>query len=198
MKRRITAILLLVLLVGALFALVACNAEVDKDDECKHNMVPDTETLVEPTCEKDGSVVMRCTKCDEKQKEVIPALAHADKHEVAREASTCKEQGYVMYECNYCGEAFKEDLPIGSHTETAYPEVEPGCIEPGYTGGKYCSVCDEVIVARTEIPASGAHKPTPFMRIRSFLRRPAATPHPPLRGTFSSRRRLWVRCASER
>lgn len=162
MKRRITAILLLVLLVGALLALAACNAKVDKDDECKHNMVPDTETLVEPTCEKDGSVVMRCTKCDEKQKEVIPALAHSEKHEIGREASTCKEQGYVMYECDYCDETFKEDLPLGSHTETDYPDVEPGCIEPGYTGGKYCSVCDEVIVARTEIPASGAHKPTPY------------------------------------
>ena len=153
MKRRITAILLLVLLVGALFALAACNAEVDKDDECKHNMVPDTETLVEPTCEKDGSVAMRCTKCDEMQKEVIPALAHAEKHEIGREESTCEEQGYVMYECNYCDETFKEDLPLGSHTETDYPDVEPGCVDPGYTGGKYCSVCDVVIVARTEIPA---------------------------------------------
>ena len=37
------------------------------------------------------------------------------------------------------------------------PAVEPTCTEKGKTEGKHCSVCNEVLVAQTEIPAKG-HK----------------------------------------
>ena len=33
--------------------------------------------------------------------------------------------------------------------------MEPTCTEPGKTEGKHCSVCNEILVAQTEVPAKG-------------------------------------------
>lgn len=42
-----------------------------------------------------------------------------------------------------------------AHTEVAKNAVEPTCTEMGFTEGKYCVVCDEILVAQEVIPANG-------------------------------------------
>ena len=39
--------------------------------------------------------------------------------------------------------------------EAAGAAVEATCTEPGKTEGKHCSVCNEILVAQTEVPAKG-------------------------------------------
>ena len=41
------------------------------------------------------------------------------------------------------------------HTEVIDISVAPSCTATGLTAGKHCSVCDEVLVAQQEVPATG-------------------------------------------
>ena len=52
--------------------------------------------------------------------------------------------------CNACGEE-----RVVSHTPATDAAVAPTCTEPGLTEGSHCSVCSEVLVAQTVVPATG-------------------------------------------
>lgn len=167
MKRKITTIIFLAfLVVGMIFSLASCDLIEGilggGNDTCNHeNMEERYDSIVEPTCDKEGFVVVECVECGYSEKEIIPALGHT-KNVIDRKEATCTEKGFVKYECSRCYSTFNEDLPLAAHTETAYDDVAANCTVNGYTGGKYCSVCDEVLEQRTVVPASGEHIPTPF------------------------------------
>ena len=83
-------------------------------------------------------------------------------------AATCTTNGHnAYYTCSGCGKVYKDAagttettvaaetiLALG-HTEVTDEAVEPTCTETGKTEGKHCSVCNEVLVAQTDIPALG-------------------------------------------
>ena len=171
MKNKILSILMIVLLVGVVFALASCdmlnelmgNGPEDPNPEnCEHDMEEVLDSLVNPTCTAEGRITGRCAICGYEETITIPAFNHEDKEITQRQDATCTEKGFVKYQCLICDEILTEELAIKAHTETAYPEVEANCSVTGYTGGKYCSVCDEVLEARTEIPASGEHNSVPY------------------------------------
>ena len=57
--------------------------------------------------------------------------------------------------CSVCGSEYGE-LDSTNHTGIVTDKAEePTCTETGLTEGKHCSVCGEVIVAQTTIPAAG-------------------------------------------
>ena len=81
---------------------------------------------------------------------------HAFGEWVTLRNATCTVAGERERSCS-CGE--KQTQPIkAQHTEAVAPAVAATCIKSGKTEGKYCSVCEAVLVAQEEIPATGHKK----------------------------------------
>jgi len=112
---------------------------------------------VPPTCTESGlNEGEHCARCGEVlvvQTEV-PATGHG--YESVVTAPTCTEQGYTTYTCTACGDSYVADYVAAlGHDEVVVPAVPPTCTESGLNEGKHCARCGEVLVARTEIPATG-------------------------------------------
>ena len=97
----------------------------------------------------------------------IPATGHNLTHHEAVE-STCEVAGNSEYwSCDRCGLYFSDSqgsqpieenswiLPLAEHTEETIHGKAATCTETGLTDGVKCSVCNEVLVAQQEIPATG-------------------------------------------
>ena len=68
---------------------------------------------------------------------------------------TCTKKGFTTHSC-FCGFSYTDSyVDAKGHTEEIIPGSEPGCETTGYTDGKRCSVCGEVLVPRTVIQAAG-------------------------------------------
>lgn len=106
----------LVLVVGALLAMTACNGEKEHD-------FGEWETVTAATCTTEGEEVRTCKNdgCEEKETRTIPALGHDEKTEVTTAATcttdgvrttTCKREG-----CNYSATATIPALGHDTATE---------------------------------------------------------------------------------
>ena len=73
---------------------------------------------------------------------------------VITEAPTCTNNGTKVRYCS-CTEKQSESIPSLSHTIVTDEAVEPTCTSIGFTGGKHCSVCNEVLVAQMTVDALG-------------------------------------------
>lgn len=70
----------------------------------------------------------------------------------------CTTAGSVTVTCDDCGEQIsKTETQATGHTAVVDAGKEPTCVDSGLTEGSHCSVCDEVIKAQEEIPATGEH-----------------------------------------
>ena len=78
---------------------------------------------------------------------------HDYTYEITKEA-TCTEEGVIVYTCS-CEETFTEVLAKVDHTPVVDKAVAPTCTTAGKTEGKHCSVCNEVLVAQKDVPATG-------------------------------------------
>ncbi len=111
--------------------------------------------VVEPTCTEDGFTSYVCKVCgDNYIDDEVEKLGHDYAAEVVK--PTCTEGGFTSYVCNVCGDSYIGDVvdKLG-HTEVVLPKIDATCTSVGYTEGKLCSVCGEVTVAQSEIPALG-------------------------------------------
>ena len=114
----------------------ACRAKLSEcvDDDNDHY------------CDYEGcdNKLSNCTPADEVRENVVNA--------------TCKEAGsYVsVINCSVCGANISrtnETIAKLPHTEVIDAAVDATCTSTGLTEGKHCSVCDEVLVAQTVVPA---------------------------------------------
>ena len=113
---------------------------------------------VAPTCTEPGKTEGKhCSVCNAeiKKGEVIPALGHSWGEWTVTTPASCTAMGEETRTCDRCAATEKRELAKTGHTEVVDPAVEATCTEPGKTAGKHCSVCNEIIVAQTEIPAKG-------------------------------------------
>ena len=146
----------------------SCKEPVDKDFKLitfdypvleidMSHYLKDWEITTEPGCETTGVEKRICTGCDYKISRAVPMLGHEFETDwtVDKEA-TCSQSGLKSHHCTRC-DAVRDvtELPRLAHTEVIDSALEPTCTEPGLTEGKHCSVCNEVLVAQTEVAALG-------------------------------------------
>ena len=125
------------------------------------------ENEVAADCENAGKYdkVVYCSTCDKelsRENVVVPALGHKPAAAVKENevAPTCTKEGsydMVVY-CSICAkELSRETIKVDAlgHKEEVLAAVAPTCTEAGLTEGKKCSVCNEILVAQTEIAALG-------------------------------------------
>ena len=67
---------------------------------------------------------------------------------------TCTVDGSKVRYCT-CGEEQIKPIYATGHIETTYSAVDATCTNTGLTEGKFCSVCKEVTLAQTVVPALG-------------------------------------------
>ena len=144
-----------------------CDAELSREnvtvDAFGHTEVVDT--AVTPDCVNTGLTEGKhCTVCNEVlvAQTVVAALGHTDSDVVVENWAEpdCTHTGSydnVTY-CTVCNvELSRETVIVNAlgHIEVVDMTVTPDCINTGLSEGKHCSVCGEVLLAQTIIPATG-------------------------------------------
>lgn len=102
------------------------------------------ETVIAPTCTKDGYTTNKCSRCgytDETQTNIVSAFGHTLEY-IETVAATCTSDGYEKCKCSVCGEIIKQNtVPATGHNYTS-TTVKATCTTDGYT--KYtCSNCGD-------------------------------------------------------
>lgn len=121
---------------------------------------------VEATCIRPGNIeYYTCTGCDklldkdgqEITEDIeIPAVGHDFTGEwTVTKPATCTESGVKARKCSRCKETEKETIPATGHTEAEDAAVAATCTTAGKTAGSHCLVCNTIIKAQEEIPATG-------------------------------------------
>lgn len=121
---------------------------------------------VEATCIRPGHIEYYiCNGCDklldkdgqEITEDIeIPALGHDFTGEwTVTKPATCTESGVKARKCSRCKETEKETIPATGHTEAEDAAVAATCTTAGKTAGSHCLVCNTIIKAQEEIPATG-------------------------------------------
>ena len=123
---------------------------------------------VNPTCDKKGVAVVKCTRCDEI--DLVDLGGGTGKHvwdEGVRVKPTCTKGEYVLLTCKECGATKTEEIPAEFAPLPAlghdYTKVIKGhaatCKDEGLSDGLMCSRCDSVKEAQKVLPVDpSAHK----------------------------------------
>ena len=109
MKKKMSVLLTVVLVLSLICALVACNDKPQSDGKCTHDYEV-TET-VSATCLAAGKTTYKCKLCGEGYSEDINALGHnmpAEWNTV--EDATCAKNGKKERKCSRCD--YKENQVV--------------------------------------------------------------------------------------
>ena len=109
-----------------------------------HDLV-ETDRLA-PVVGKDGYVEFTCRTCNQRNREVLPALTEEGEHYHVKlqemRGATCTQDGYVKETCTDCGEELRYDVIEATGHDEMVIEQPSTCTEDGYTKG-ICRICGE-------------------------------------------------------
>lgn len=112
--------------------------------------------IKEATCTEDGQAKRTCLVCADTETKVLTKLEHT-LVDIAEKPATCTEAGNSAgKKCLVC--TYREGgtaIAAKGHTEATEKGTAPTCTEKGTSDKVYCSVCNFVITASTELPATG-------------------------------------------
>ena len=140
-----------------------CNEVFEQGEAISANGHTYSNTVTTPTCTEIGYTTHTCSVCEfTYNSDTVAAKGHEADSVVFENivAATCAAAGSrdsVVY-CSVCQAEVsraKEEVAKLPHTEVVDAAIAATCTTAGKTEGKHCSVCNEVIVAQTEIPALG-------------------------------------------
>ena len=167
MKKKLSFLPVLVLIISLVFALSSCgettgtdtNTTVDKesnsetesieketatDNKTETETEDSTDTETESENETETSTESETETEHEHVEEIIPAVK-----------PTCNKVGNTAgKKCAICDAILEEPIIISTlgHTSAVLPRKEPTCTENGLTEGLKCSICDEILFEQEEIP----------------------------------------------
>ena len=119
---------------------------------------PVTDAAVEATCTATGLTEgSHCSVCNEVLVAQITtaALGHSYNSGVITTEPTCTTAGVKTFTCSRCSDSYTQSVDALGHTPVTDAALEATCTATGLTEGSHCSVCNEVLVAQTEVPALG-------------------------------------------
>ena len=115
-----------------------------------------TDPAIAPSCTEAGLTAgAHCSVCREilTPQATIPALGHD--YSSALTSPTCTERGYTIHTC-HCGSSYVDSyVDALGHTALTVDAIAPTCTEAGFTMGRYCSVCDTILIQQSVLPALG-------------------------------------------
>ena len=123
-----------------------------KCTECGYEIYPDDDnTGDDGTDDAPGEI----NPPDDNGNDTPPTCV--EHHYVSEEikAPSCTEQGETKYTCDICGDSYVEATDALGHTEVTVPGYPPTCDTYGMSGGKECSVCNEILKQQIEIAPTG-------------------------------------------
>ena len=123
------------------------------------------EVLKQADCVNDGLADAKCSRCELRQNEPIPAFGHSfGEDPVVDKEPTCDAKGEQSYHCVRCGKRKNvTELPRLEHEIVYETQVAPTCTETGRASSSRCALCGKVLSGKTEIPATG-HTPKTGLR----------------------------------
>ncbi len=109
----------------------------------------------QPTCTEKGLTEgKKCSVCQVilLAQQEVDATGHD--HVSYTTPATCIKAGKTTYTC-HCGDTYSQTIPKVSHTQAIKEGVAPTCTKTGLSQGKYCSVCQEILVEQEILNALG-------------------------------------------
>ena len=110
-------------------------------------------TLIESTCTEEGKAIQTCSRCDYEVVSKIAPTGHTLTHYDAVDPTCVDEGNYEYWQCETCQKIYKEEsaenefannsqiiAALGHKTELR-DDVAATCLEAGYSGDAWCTVC---------------------------------------------------------
>lgn len=97
---------------------------------------------VEPTCTKNGYILYKCVRCDEKEKKEIPKTEHSYVSVIT--LPTCIEGGYTTHTCTVCGDSYKDSAkpPLGHEYDITWTVDKPATATTVGEKSHHCRRCN--------------------------------------------------------
>ena len=178
MKRNFKLLVAVVVLAALVMTLASCdviNGLVDKINPKPHEHTYSADWSSDETNHWHAATCQDTEECGSQKSDVAPhtyaegkcsvcgaadpnytpvCTEHAYGAPVETKAPTCTEKGEKTLTCTVCGETMTQEVAPNGHTEVELEGKAPTCTETGLSKGKKCSVCDTILTAQVEIPAT--------------------------------------------